>query len=366
MKQKRNPLTWRRDLVWEKNSTPLHLEVVDQLPETWEDWTLYIVEWALYSTMYVWDSSTNAFVKVWTTKISLQEQSDWAEEDPTDVTYIKNKPILAPVATSNDYEDLDNKPDVNTRAFYLQSVDDLETGQAILDWYLAWNFPISVLDWQTYVFWWKWHSSEYETLTFYRCAIGRSFTSYSYNVLTQSVLIIRFNNNRIARISTGGVELDLRYLAPWINYQVPYTPEYDGSPATKKYVDNKSTYVGTTAPSDATEWTLWYDTANDVLMSYDWANWNPVWGGSGDGDVKGPVSSVDWHIAVFDWTTGKIIKDSWLNIQNVNTEPTWTRVDVYYNNWTIYLFSSLLGWAILAENWNFLVTEDDKDIVLES
>lgn len=40
-------------------------------------------------------------------------QSDWAESDPSDDAYIKNKPDLATVATSGDYTDLSNTPDLS-------------------------------------------------------------------------------------------------------------------------------------------------------------------------------------------------------------------------------------------------------------
>ena len=39
-----------------------------------------------------------------------QVQSDWSQSDNTQVDYIKNKPSLATVATSGDYDDLTNKP----------------------------------------------------------------------------------------------------------------------------------------------------------------------------------------------------------------------------------------------------------------
>lgn len=40
-------------------------------------------------------------------------QSDWAEDDPADDAYIKNKPNLASVATSGSYADLSNTPDLS-------------------------------------------------------------------------------------------------------------------------------------------------------------------------------------------------------------------------------------------------------------
>lgn len=35
--------------------------------------------------------------------------------------------------------------------------------------------------------------------------------------------------------------------------------------------------VSSTAPSNPSEWDLWYDTTNDVLKSYDGTNWNTIW-----------------------------------------------------------------------------------------
>ena len=44
-----------------------------------------------------------------------QEQADWAQTDSTAVDYIKNKPTLATVATSGDYDDLTDKPSIPTK-----------------------------------------------------------------------------------------------------------------------------------------------------------------------------------------------------------------------------------------------------------
>lgn len=37
------------------------------------------------------------------------------------------------------------------------------------------------------------------------------------------------------------------------------------------------TQVSTTAPSNPTQWMLWYDTTNNKLKTYDWSNWNEEW-----------------------------------------------------------------------------------------
>jgi hypothetical protein len=48
---------------------------------------------------------------------------------------------------------------------------------------------------------------------------------------------------------------------------------------------------------------------NTQVLSYNGTNWVNVNAGSGSGDVVGPASAVDSGVALFDGTTGKLIKD---------------------------------------------------------
>ena len=76
------------------------------------------------------------------------------------------------------------------------------------------------------------------------------------------------------------------------------------------YIDAHDTVVSDTAPSDPYEWQLWYDTTNDALKVYNGSQWTTTWGwGGGSWDVVWPSSATDWHLAVFDWATWKLIKD---------------------------------------------------------
>jgi hypothetical protein len=49
--------------------------------------------------------------------------------------------------------------------------------------------------------------------------------------------------------------------------------------------------------------------SNSQILSYNGTNWVNVNAGSGSGDVVGPASAVDSGVALFDGTTGKLIKD---------------------------------------------------------
>lgn len=55
-------------------------------------------------------------------------------------------------------------------------------------------------------------------------------------------------------------------------------------------------------------------TNNVIKKVYkNWVEYQIYWSAwaAGTGDVTWPSSSTNWHLAVFDWTTGKIIKDWW-------------------------------------------------------
>lgn len=75
-------------------------------------------------------------------------------------------------------------------------------------------------------------------------------------------------------------------------------------------------------------------------------------------------SSSDGNIVVFDWNTGKVIKDSWLKII-VSNSPTWDMCEVYYDNGIIYIKPASYNF-IWLENWDAVLTEDWDKILAES
>ena len=83
--------------------------------------------------------------------------------------------------------------------------------------------------------------------------------------------------------------------------------------------------------------------------------------------VTWPVSSTDWHLAVFDWATWKIVKDwwtvpnwvpsgwnNWDVLTNVSGTPTWQAPSWWIENVTTWTTSTVTGiWAWTeAEYWN--------------
>ena len=78
------------------------------------------------------------------------------------------------------------------------------------------------------------------------------------------------------------------------------------------FLDSISTTQGTLLYNNGTDWVSLAPGTSGHFLKTLGAGANPVWaaGGSGIGDVVGPASSVTNRIALFDGTTGKLIKDS--------------------------------------------------------
>ena len=75
-------------------------------------------------------------------------------------------------------------------------------------------------------------------------------------------------------------------------------------------------------------------------------NWG--WGGWGSWYVKWPNWATNWHIALFDWSTGKVLKEWWSIINNLTSTSSTDVLSA--NQWR------LLKWMIdnLMAQWRFL------------
>lgn len=165
--------------------------------------------------------------------------------------------------------------ELNVKRFALSSYSDTTTWQAIYDYLVtAGKYPIVVYNNESYIFSGYVNSDVVFRKVWITCsnysnqAHQISISWFKLNVTSWTVTeIIGYSN------STANP-----YLATNVNYSSPYTPAYEWSPATKKYVDDNVAYVWSSAPANPTEWRLWYDTTNDVLKTYDGSNWNEVKG----------------------------------------------------------------------------------------
>lgn len=166
----------------------------------------------------------------------------------------------------------------NTKTFYLSSASDLTNAQAAYDWVKAnsWNTALIHYDKLTYVFYDEFDSSSaYPWLEFYSPYL---INYWSWNVqYVQKWIRLVANNNVVTQI----MNTDSATMSPLNkNNTVAYTPSNDYNPATKKYVDDNTkavSWVSTTQPSNPVAGSTYYNTTNNVLMVYDWTNWNAAW-----------------------------------------------------------------------------------------
>ena len=178
-----------------------------------------------------------------------------------------DKSSLWAVATSNDYDDLDNKPAIpsktsditndswfitdsaiNTKTFYLSSTSDLTTANAALEFINAGNDALIY-------YWHKLYTidSKTTTLIVFKASLAtNSWTSYS--TINQAALSFTIANNAVTAITESNSSL-WRYLETDRNYTVPFTPTANWHPATKKYVDDVAAGINSAEWWNIT-WTL--------------------------------------------------------------------------------------------------------------
>lgn len=179
----------------------------------------------------------------------------------------------------------DDAADINTKTFYLSSYTDYTTATAAYNWRLAWKNAIIYLNgtfYDTYSPSADITSAATWETSYITAGISSSQNNSQSNWFRNDITF-QITNWSVTRISSSEMNINGSYfLSTMTYYSNPYTPLYDGSPATKKYVDDTVWWAissWTTAPSNPVEWQLWYDTTNDVLKTYDGTNWNEVgWG----------------------------------------------------------------------------------------
>lgn len=135
---------------------------------------------------------------------------------------------------------------LNTKAFYLSSASDLTTAQAAYDWYLAGKNPIIVYNSVSY----RVYSATSSKFSL-KGEIGVT-NSINSTELAPNVISINISNGSVTTISTSiDGAARIRVLDTTVNYNTPYTPLYNWSPATKKYVDDNIEDVVIDLPSVA-------------------------------------------------------------------------------------------------------------------
>lgn len=90
-------------------------------------------------------------------------------------------------------------------------------------------------------------------------------------------------------------------------------------------ITSSKAWKTTTVTITETSWNV------DTFQIQDWQDWEWAW------DVLWPSSSVNGNVVIFDWTTGKLIKDSWKTLPSVidNLTSTSTTDALSANQWKV-------------------------------
>ena len=109
-------------------------------------------------------------------------------------------------------------------------------------------------------------------------------------------------------------------------------------------LNNDSWFITGITSLDVTT-ALWYTPYNSS---------NPDWYTTNTWDVVWPWSSTDWHLAVFDWATWKLIKDWW-------AIPEWVPA-VWTNGQVLTVVSWAAAWAN-PSGWDVVVSSDADNVL---
>lgn len=287
--------------------------------------------------------------------------------------------------------------DVNTKTFHLSSTSDLTTAQEALDWYLAGKNPVITYDTdnvnslnRTYIL----HDWNSDFLEFRNSSLWYYTHWQSSTALHNDwIRIYRdlVDDTVVSSISKNDVWTYL-FLSPGQDYQTPYVPTYDWSPATKKYVDDHAgqTYTAWTniqisaqnvisaTDTTYTAWTWINIDANNVISntqtSAQW--WNITWTLSNQTDLQSALDSKVnlWMNKVFDSTVVEIWKwehepggDS--SGHHIELDPNWeistyNLTQAWHNEATLWSGTlELLNSTVL--DWNKTATFDHEKIVAD-
>ena len=143
-------------------------------------------------------------------------------------------PSLATVATTGCYNDLTGKPTiptVNTKTFALSSTSDTTNASAAATYINDGNNAIIILNNIAYNL-----SSKTSTQMVFKWPVSIT-TNTGDTSISQATLTFTVSWNNVTAISNASTSLG-KYLETDRNYSTPLTPQYDWSPATKKYVDD--------------------------------------------------------------------------------------------------------------------------------
>lgn len=191
-----------------------------------------------------WVTSVNG--NTWAVTVNEPIVSSSTPATPTEwmIWYDTTNDVLKAYDGTNWNVVWDDSADVNTKTFYLSWYSwaaNLAEAQAAYDWYIAGKNPIIVYTW----LWIGWVAF----IPSFASAWVLMFASNVYSTIWNNdwtstdvctTIWFAINSWNVVSIQVSNWYVSNNYLATNQNYPTPYTPLYNWSPATKKYVDDNA------------------------------------------------------------------------------------------------------------------------------
>lgn len=267
--------------------------------------------------------------------------------------------------------------DINTKTFYISSDQDLANAQSAYNWHNSGNDAVLWYDDSIYILVGTDTTAGMTTLEFRDDKVViEDGISASNSTQKKIILTVNEATNEVESITLWTAVITPSVLATWVNYQTPYVPEYDGSPATKKYVDdglalkqdkltawNNITIDPTTNTISATDttYTAWANIQinNWVISATDttYTAWTRI-----TIDANNVISADISGVLTYKW-----------NVATINDLPSsWQTVwDTYFVEWANSMYSwdgtqwNLVGGTGIDLTNYFNKTVDDSDDITE-
>lgn len=283
----------------------------------------------------------------------------------------------------------------NVQEFTVASTSDSTTWQAVVDWYLAWNYPVIVYNGTTYLletnYWTPWQAVFVNVDSW-----TQNYMNNGYSYISRSRLWLYWTNDwQFDEWETETVAKSWDIIFANMDYTVPFIPQTPWDPATKKYVDDGlatkqdiltpwtriniqvdpvtwdtvisadissvMTYMWNVAsPSQLPsswqqQWDCWYDETDHTLWAWDWTQWKDV-GGTGidltnyfNMQVNNSDDITEWSIHLF---CTSIEKNYWNSKQDPLT--AWNGIDITSN----VISAKYTAWSNISIDNNFAINND--------
>ena len=251
------------------------------------------------------------------------------------------------------------------------------SGNDIVYWLTDWT-SVTLVDWKTELTWPQGETWPAATITVWSTTTGQPWTSASVtNSWTTWAAILDFvipawedwndwqdwaaATISVWTTSTGWAWTSASVTNSWsssaavFNFTIPKGDTWATGNGISSVTTSKSGKV-TTVTMNYTDWS----TPTSFTVS-DWADGEWAW------DVVWPNSSTDGNVALFDWATGKLIKDSW---KALTPAWIWALADSTKYGASISVSVDTTDYKITTtlkdQDWNTLGTAQTIDLPLES